>query len=312
MSIKFEDALRLISLDMPRREVIETLGTPDYIKSESMCLHYEYLGLSVFLNQNDQVEQIYLARDFKGTIGQKQQYNVIQFADIVREFGGAHSMERLNYEPSTIIQTKATTETENKTDPTGREKGEYPLQYHGNKKLYAFYTDGRPMKYKYVLDDEGIAFWLDQDMQLYATVLYRSRPKDAVISLPAAEPEPPAPKPKTAKKIRLPIVHFDFDKYNIKKLYIPDLDEHVAYLKENPNAPVTVEGHTDYKGSVQYNQKLSERRASAVRQYLISKGIASERIKVVGYGKLKPVADNRTDAGRAVNRRTEFEVTVEK
>ena len=51
MSIQFEDALRLISLDMPRREVIETLGTPDFIKSEGMCLQYEYLGLSVFINK---------------------------------------------------------------------------------------------------------------------------------------------------------------------------------------------------------------------------------------------------------------------
>ena len=313
MSIQFEDTLRLISLDMPRREVIETLGTPDFIKSEGMCLQYEFLGLSVFINKHDQVEQVYLSRNFKGSIGTKQPFTGIQLSDIEREFGVHVDVDKLNYQPSPRIQTKATTETENNVDPTGREKGEFPLQYPGNKKLYTFYNGGKVMKYKYVLDDEGIAFWLDQDMQLYATVLYTSRGKDAVVDLPVAMREPVVPAAKEApKKIRLPIVHFDFDKYNIKKIYVPELDEHVTYLSEHPSSPVTVEGHTDSIGSYQYNQRLSERRASAVRQYLIARGIASSRIQIVGYSKRRPIADNQTAEGRAINRRAEFEVTVEK
>jgi outer membrane protein OmpA-like peptidoglycan-associated protein len=313
MSIQFQDTLRLISLDMPRKEIIETLGTPDIIKSEGMCLQYESMGLSIFLNQTDKIEQIYLARDFKGSVGNKQPAKGILLADIEKEFGASVEVAVLNYQPSPIIQTKATTETENKTDPTGREKGEFPLQYEGNKKLYTFYTGGKPMKYKYVLDDEGIAFWFDHNMQLYATVLYTARVKNAVINLPAVEKEPVAVKEKkAAEKLRLPIVHFDFDKYNVKKLYVPDLDQHIAYLSANPSSPVTVEGHTDSIGSDQYNQKLSERRASAVRKYLIEKGIASSRIRVVGYGEQRPIADNKTAEGRAINRRAEFEVTVEK
>ncbi len=313
MSIQFQDTLRLISLDMPRKEVIETLGTPDVIKSEGMCLQYESMGLSVFINQNDRVEQIYLARGFKGTVGNKQPLKGIRLADIEKEFGAAVDVVTLNYQPSPIIQTKATAETENKTDPTGKEKGEFPLQYEGNKKLYMFYNGGKPMKYKYVLDDDGIAFWLDHNMQLYATVLYTSRTKNSVVNLPGAGKEPVAGKEKkAAEKLRLPIVHFDFDKYNIKKLYVPDLDQHVAYLTANPTSPVTVEGHTDAIGSDQYNQRLSERRANAVRKYLIERGIASSRIRVVGYGEQRPIADNKTAEGRAINRRAEFEVTVEK
>jgi outer membrane protein OmpA-like peptidoglycan-associated protein len=311
MSIQFEDTLRLISLDMPRKEVIETLGTPDVIKSDGKCLQYVYLGLSVFINQNDQVEQIYLARSFKGSVGNKQPSKGIRLADIEKEFGASVDVSTLNYQPSPIIQTKATTETENKTDPTGKEKEEFPLQYPGEKKLYRFYTDGKPLKYKYVLDEEGIAFWMDHNMELYATIIYTSRVKNAVVTLPAAVKEPAAAI-KVAEKIRLPIVHFDFDKYNIKKIYVPDLDQHVAYLTSNPSSPVTVEGHTDYIGSDQYNQKLSERRANSVRKYLIEKGIASSRIQVVGYGEQRPIADNKTPEGRAINRRAEFEVTVEK
>jgi len=313
MSIQFQDTLRLINLDMPRKEVIETLGAPDIIKSDGMCLQYETLGLSLFLNQNEQVEQIYLSGDFKGSIGNKQQSQGILLADIEREFGAHVSVEKLNYQPSRIIQNKATTETENNSDPTGKEKGEFPLQYPGKKKLYMFYTAGEVMKYKYVDDEEGIAFWLDHNQQLYATVLYTVRNKNSVVNLPTVAKEPaPVRKPVAPVKMRLPIVHFDFDKYNVKKIYVPELDEHVVYLTEHATLPVTVEGHTDSKGSDQYNQRLSERRANAVRQYLIQKGIASARIRVVGYGEKRPIADNKTDQGRAINRRAEFEVTTEK
>jgi outer membrane protein OmpA-like peptidoglycan-associated protein len=311
MSIQLEDTLRLVSLDMPRKEVIETLGTPDIIKSDGMCLQYEFLGLTVYVNQNDQVEQIYLARNFRGSVGNKEPSKGILLSDIEKEFGSHVDVAKLNYQPSPLIQTKATTETENKSDPTGKEKGDFPLQYPGNKKLYTFYNNGKIMKYKYVLDEEGIAFWLDHNRQLYATVLYTSRAKNAVVTFPVAATEPVAVK-EPAKPLRLPIVHFDFDKYNIKKIYVPDLDQHVAYLSANPSAPVTVEGHTDSIGSDQYNQKLSERRANAVRKYLVEKGIASSRIRVVGYGEQRPIADNKTKEGRAVNRRAEFEVTVGK
>ncbi|MCG6533145.1 MAG: OmpA family protein [Syntrophales bacterium LBB04] len=315
MSIQFQNTLRLVSLDMPRKEIIETLGVPDIIKSEGMCLQYEYLGLSIFLNRNDQVEQIYLARNFKGTLGNNKQAKGINLSDIEKEFGSRKDIVKLNYQPSPSIQTKATTETENNSDPTGREKGEYPLQYPGNKKLYMFYNRGEVLKYKYVDDEEGIAFWMDHNQQLYATVLYTSRGKNAIVSLPAVKAKPAAPEEKKVKVpevVRLPIVHFDFDKYNIKKLYIPELDQHIAYLKQHSSSPVTVEGHTDSKGTDEYNQKLSERRANIVRQYLIEKGIASSRIQVVGYGERKPIADNNTEQGRAINRRAEFEVTVEK
>jgi outer membrane protein OmpA-like peptidoglycan-associated protein len=307
LSVQFEDTLSLVSLDMPHKEIIETLGTPDIIKSEGMCLQYEYLGLSVFLNQNDQIEQIYLSRDFEGSVGNRKKSKGIQLSDIEKEFGSHVSVQKLNYQPSPIIQTKATTETENKTDPSGMKKEEFPLQYPGNKKLYMFYNAGKILKYKYVLDEEGIAFWLDHNQQLYATVLYLSKDESRT-SRPAAMGKAGI----GTGKLRLAMVHFDFDKQNIKKIYVPVLDQHVAYLNEHPSSPVVVEGHTDYMGSDAYNQKLSERRANAVRDYLIQKGIASSRIQVVGYSEHRPIADNKTPEGRALNRRSELEVTLEK
>jgi OOP family OmpA-OmpF porin len=110
------------------------------------------------------------------------------------------------------------------------------------------------------------------------------------------------------KKIVLRSVHFDFNKYNIRPDAVPVLNEAVDILKEDGAVNVVVEGHTDSVGSVPYNQKLSERRANAVRTYLVDHGIGARRVSAVGYGKLRPVASNATADGRAQNRRVELHV----
>jgi outer membrane protein OmpA-like peptidoglycan-associated protein len=89
---------------------------------------------------------------------------------------------------------------------------------------------------------------------------------------------------------------------------ILDEDRTVARLKGEPNMRVEVAGHTDSIGSDAYNQKLSERRAQAVVDYLVSTGVDPKRLKAVGYGKTKPIASNATEAGRAENRRVELQV----
>lgn len=98
---------------------------------------------------------------------------------------------------------------------------------------------------------------------------------------------------------------FDFDKAELKAGVKRNLEPLVDFLEESPGRSVLVEGHTDSVGSDSYNQGLSERRADAVRLFLIERGIASERILSKGYGEAYPVADNSTDAGRQANRRVE-------
>ncbi|MFA4875617.1 MAG: OmpA family protein [bacterium] len=104
-------------------------------------------------------------------------------------------------------------------------------------------------------------------------------------------------------------IHFEFDRAVIRPISYPILDDVAYLLQKNPQIRlVRVEGHTDWIGSDAYNQKLSEARANAVRNYLVQKGIEPDRLQAVGYGEQRPIADNNTVMGRARNRRTEFTV----
>ncbi|MBL0184089.1 MAG: OmpA family protein [Chitinophagaceae bacterium] len=88
----------------------------------------------------------------------------------------------------------------------------------------------------------------------------------------------------------------------------PKLNDVVSILKENPSYKVNIDGHTDDVGKDESNQTLSEKRAASVKAYLVSKGIDESRLTSTGYGETKPVADNKTAAGRAKNRRVEMTV----
>lgn len=127
---------------------------------------------------------------------------------------------------------------------------------------------------------------------------------------PAPPPPPPAPPPaaKVERTIVLDNVLFDFDKTAIKPDAAKILDRLVAFLKENPDKRVGLEGHTDSVGTDQYNQALSERRAASVKDYVVKKGIDGSRVSAQGFGKAKPIADNNTEQGRANNRRVEVKV----
>jgi len=101
---------------------------------------------------------------------------------------------------------------------------------------------------------------------------------------------------------------FDFDKAVVKPAGKAKLDDLVAKVKGINLEVIIAVGHTDSIGSDAYNQKLSVRRAEAVKAYLVSKGIEKNRIYTEGKGEKQPVADNKTKEGRAKNRRVEIEV----
>ena len=101
-------------------------------------------------------------------------------------------------------------------------------------------------------------------------------------------------------------VLFGFDKYDIRSEAYPLLDEVVSILRQNPGVEVEIQGHTDGIGNAAYNQRLSENRAKAVMDYLVSHGIASYRLSAKGYGLTQPIESNDTEEGRAKNRRVEL------
>lgn len=125
---------------------------------------------------------------------------------------------------------------------------------------------------------------------------------------PVTPPKPPVVAP-TAEKVTFAAdALFDFNKSVLKPEGKAKIDDLASKLQGMNLEVIIAVGHTDSVGTDAYNQKLSERRATAVKAYMVSKGIDEKRVYTEGKGEKQPVADNKTDAGRAKNRRVEIEV----
>ncbi len=103
-------------------------------------------------------------------------------------------------------------------------------------------------------------------------------------------------------------INFDFNKATLKPEGKAILDKDALLLSEDGTLDVSIEGHCDIVGSDEYNQKLSEARARSVFEYFLSKGISGDRMKTVGYGRMRPIVPNDTEANRAKNRRVEINI----
>jgi peptidoglycan-associated lipoprotein len=102
------------------------------------------------------------------------------------------------------------------------------------------------------------------------------------------------------------VVYFSFDSSEIEQQYVPVVAAHAAYLVKYPTAHVRLEGHTDERGSREYNIGLGERRAQAVRRALLVQGVAEAQITTVSYGEERPAVAGSDEAAFAQNRRVEF------
>ena len=135
--------------------------------------------------------------------------------------------------------------------------------------------------------------------------------EQTVAVVETVEPAPMVEEPEpVAEPVRVELdVKFDFDRAEVKQDSMADIRDLADFMKQYGQTTTVVEGHTDSIGTDAYNQRLSERRANAVRDVLVNQhGLDASRIDAVGYGESRPVADNSTEEGRAINRRVEAEV----
>jgi outer membrane protein OmpA-like peptidoglycan-associated protein len=107
-------------------------------------------------------------------------------------------------------------------------------------------------------------------------------------------------------------VHFDFDRYSLRPEATRALDEAIATLQANADLNIEIEGHTCNIGTAEYNLALGERRATAVRDYLSSRGIGANRLRTVSYGEERPKYDNAREETRRLNRRAAMVVRIQR
>lgn len=144
----------------------------------------------------------------------------------------------------------------------------------------------------------------------------KPEPKPEPVPPPAPTPEPaPAPAAEPAK-VTLEDIHFDFNKASLTKVATGILDSDIKTLQENPGIKVQIEGHACAHGAEDYNMALSERRANAVKEYLLNHGIAADRMTTISYGETRPLCveeptpKNKNSECMKSNRRVHFEVIM--
>jgi outer membrane protein OmpA-like peptidoglycan-associated protein len=152
------------------------------------------------------------------------------------------------------------------------------------------------------------------DYRIIAGVTYSFAKPAAAPPTPAPLPPPPLlppPAERRVERIVLQSVHFEFDKSRLTPLGRRVLDEAAQKLQDNPGLSAEIEGHTDSIGTELYNLGLGKRRAEVVKGYLVLRHrVDPQRMTTLSYGETRPIADNRTQEGRALNRRVEFKVLI--
>lgn len=136
-------------------------------------------------------------------------------------------------------------------------------------------------------------------------------PTPAPAPVVAAPDERPVPPPTASPSAdegpgEFPAVFFDFDSHALSEAARTTLDQSARLLRERPDTRVTIEGHCDERGTVEYNLALGERRARAVREFLLAAGVAAGNIQIVSFGKEKPFDEGRNEVAWANNRRAQF------
>ncbi len=180
---------------------------------------------------------------------------------------------------------------------TDNEKNEVIARYNSNSST-GKYLLSLPSGTNYGVNIQAEGYLFESfSFDLADTASYQEYVKDVQLN-----------KLKAGTKVILKNIFFDFDKATLRKESLSELTRLVTIMNQYPNLKIEIGGHTDGKGSDDYNNRLSKDRAGAVVAYLIEQNIASDRLTFKGYGKSQPIATNETEEGRQENRRVEFKI----
>jgi len=137
----------------------------------------------------------------------------------------------------------------------------------------------------------------------------QNKPKEEPETKPLQQEQPKEILSPGGRGLVLENIYFDFDSYQLRRDAMEILDQHSRTLIANPEQLILVEGHCDERGSVHYNRILGERRAKAVKEYLVASGIAAKRIYTRSYGEERPLDTGHNEEAWAMNRRASFTVS---
>ena len=180
---------------------------------------------------------------------------------------------------------------------TDNAKNELIASFESNSKTGQYLLSLKPgINYGITVTKKGYLFH-SENFDIPKNAAARKVRKDILLS-----------KVSVGSKIVLNNIFFDFNKATLRPESISELDRLYKLMKDTPGLRIEISGHTDNIGSKSYNKKLSEKRAKAVVDYLVEKGIDKSRLAFAGYGFAQPIASNDTPIGRQKNRRTEFKV----
>lgn len=196
-----------------------------------------------------------------------------------------------------VMDEKTLSPVNAKIELTDNSKNEIIATFESNSKTGKYLVSlPSGVNYGIAIDAPGYLFH-SENFDIPASTEYREISKDIYLK-----------KVEVGNVIILNNIFFDFDKSSLRPESSAELDRLVTLMKQNPALTIEISGHTDNVGTAVYNKKLSENRAKAVVDYLVSRGITQARLQFAGYGFDKPIAPNDTEEGRQQNRRTEFKI----
>lgn len=267
---------------------VTMLGGGGWSKPENLGYPMNTAGNDLYFVLGAEGKVGYYASDKDGGLGKQDLYSV-RMPISAKEPQLTLMKGKIKDATGNSVEAKITVND----NQTGEVLGEYKSNAETGEYLIALPSDHN---YGVTIEKPGKLFY-SENVYLSSNAGFKQEKKDVVLA-----------DSKAGSKIVLKNVFFDTGKDQLRLESKTELARVTKLLQDNPSIKIEISGHTDNVGSEEINQQLSEKRAKSVVAFLIQNGIPATRLKAVGYGSKSPVADNNTEAGKQLNRRTELKI----